>query len=467
MVGLSPMTRDRMSERRLALVLGLLAFLIYNANFHVVGSGDSYPARFLPFALWNHGTLYLDPVRDAAIQRKPHPYWIFPTRDGHWASLYPLVTPLLAAPVYLPGALWLRSAGETYDRMSWLGEVLEKVSASWIAALAVGWMYLLLRRRLERRDAVLLTLAFAFATGTWSTASQALWQHGTAELLIVGTLWFITLEPTARNLLAAGALTGLIAANRPPDLLLAAAFGLYALAWAGRRAAGFAAAAAVPCLLALFYNLATFHHPAGGYDTMATRDFFDHPVLEGIAGLLVSPGRGLFVYAPFLLFLPLLFRRTLADRGTRALALCLAGGVLLQIVFYARTDWRAGYSYGPRFLTDLVPILIWMLAPVLASLGRPARAAFVACCLLAVWAQGVGAFFYSGISELVINDPADVEMRNVWKIEDAPILVEGRNPRVPFFLLRETVNRWRGPARWRASGYPPVRASDLRQTRVK
>jgi hypothetical protein len=441
------MTRGSLSEPRLALVLGLLALLVYNANFHVVGAGDSYPARFLPFALWNHGTLYLDPVREATVQRKPDPYWIYPTPDGRQASLYPLVTPLLAAPVYLPGALWLRAAGETYDRMSWLGEILEKLSASLIASLAVGWMYLLLRRRLERWNALLLTLAFAFATSTWSTASQALWQHGTAELLIVGTLWFITREPATWNVLAAGALAGLIVANRPADLPLAAAFALYSVIWARRRAAGFAAAAAVPCLLTLAYNLETFHHAAGGYVTMATPGFFAHSALTGVAGLLVSPGRGLFVYAPLFLFVPLLFRRVLAERETRALALCLAGGAVLQILLYSRTDWRAGYSYGYRFLTDLVPILIWMLAPVLASLGRPARAAFVACCLLGLWAQIVGAFFYSGISEMVINDPADVEMRNVWKIEDAPILVEGRNRRVPFSLLRKTVDRWSGSRR--------------------
>jgi hypothetical protein len=120
--------------------------------------------------------------------------------------------------------------------------------------------------------------------------------------------------------------------------------------------------------------------------------------------------------------------------------------MLFQIVFYARTDWRGGFSYGYRFLTDLVPILIWMLAPVLASLSRPARAAFAACCLFAVWVQAVGAFQYTGISELTINDPADRGMRNVWKIEDSPILMESRNGRVPFDLLRKTLDQLSSPA---------------------
>ncbi len=431
------------TNRRLALLLALLAFLVYNANFRLLGAGDTYPARFLPFALWNHGTLYLDPIREVTIQRNPHPYWILPTANGHWASLYPIVTPLLAAPVDLPAALWVRTAGETYERLSWAGSLCEKVAASAIAAAAVGWMFLLLRRRLARREAILLTLVFAFATGTWSTSSQALWQHGPAELFVVGTLWFLTGDLTRGNLLAAGAFAGLLAANRPPDLLLAAAFGIYVLLRVRSRAAWFGAAAAGPMLLAVAYNLILFHHLAGGYSQMVLgeQDFFPSPILTGMAGLLVSPGRGLLVYSPFFLFLPLLFRRTLTDPDTRTLTLCLAAGVVLQLALYGTTDWRAGSSYGCRFLTDVLPILIWMLAPILASLGRSARVAFAACCLVAVWAQIVGAFFYTGISDLVINAPEDkIAMRNVWKIGDAPLLTEGRPKRAPFDLLRKALS---------------------------
>ena len=47
-------------------------------------------------------------------------------------------------------------------------------------------MFLLLRRRAQARLAFLLTLVFAFGTTTWVIGSQALWQHGLGELLIVG-----------------------------------------------------------------------------------------------------------------------------------------------------------------------------------------------------------------------------------------------------------------------------------------
>lgn len=31
-------------------------------------------------------------------------------------------------------------------------------------------------------------------------------------------------------------------------------------------------------------------------------------------------------------------------------------------------SWWAGWSYGPRFLTDIAPMLIWFLPPVLESI---------------------------------------------------------------------------------------------------
>jgi hypothetical protein len=37
-------------------------------------------------------------------------------------------------------------------------------------------------------------------------------------------------------------------------------------------------------------------------------------------------------------------------------------------------------------------------------------------------------------------DPQDAEMRNAWKIEDSPILVERRQGRAPFELLRKVLN---------------------------
>src|SRR5947209_5681922 len=285
---------------------------------------------------------------------------------GHVISLYPVVLPVLIAPLYLPAVAYLHLRGWTDARLDYVARVMEKLSASLVAALSASLLYLLLRRRAAAPIALLLTLAYAFGTTTWVISSQALWQHGMAELLVIGALLLLTGPCTAPRALAAGLLCGLIAGNRPPDAILAAALGAYGLFWAGRRAALLAAAAALPMGLVLLYNLGVADRWAGGYGRSGDASFFQHDLLAGLAGLLFSPTRGLFVFSPFLLFLALSFRHLPQDRGgrgERGLTLAVGAGVVLQLLLYAKADWRAGISWGPRFLTDLLPLLLWLLVP--------------------------------------------------------------------------------------------------------
>jgi len=51
--------------------------------------------------------------------------------------------------------------------------------------------------------------------------------------------------------------------------------------------------------------------------------------------------------------------------------------VVVQLLLYARADWRQGASFGPRWLTDVLPILIWMLAPAVSALRGVGRFVFV------------------------------------------------------------------------------------------
>jgi hypothetical protein len=430
-------------ELKVALGLATLAFAVYNANLRPVAQGDSLPARYQPLILWHHGTLYLDPLEHTVAEGSPRPYWIVELPDGRKASLYPVVTPLLVAPLYLPGVAWLNHRGWTPPRTFAVAEILEKLTASLIASASVALLYLTLRRRASERAALLLTLAYAFGTNTWTISSQALWQHGAGQLFVVLALWATTATPTGGRVALAGLAVGLLPANRPPDLLLALGFLPFAWEWTKGRRLPFLLCAALPGLATLAYNLAVFHHPAGGYGaygvTSASSGFFSGSLLEGIAGLLVSPGRGLFVFSPVLLFLVFGAAKAFRETQPKLLATGLTVAVLLQIALYARTDWRAGDSWGYRFLTDLLPILIWLLVPIVESQGKTARRLFAAACLFSVWAQIVGAFQYIGTSDRLLYSGGGVhnwEPSNAWKLEYCPILVEARNPPAPRFLLQ-------------------------------
>lgn len=442
-------------DLRISLLILLLCLLVYNANRRVIATGDTYPARYLPFAIWHNHTLLLDSIATMTAQgwkvgappgqKRPadewrfKAYWIMRGRDGHLLSLYPVVVPLFVTPLYLPAVVYLHAAGWEDWRLDWIARIMEKLSASLVAAISAALLYLLLRRRASPRVALLLTLAYAFGTTTWMISSQALWQHGMAELLIVAMLFAITGPCTVRAAIAAGLICGLIACNRPPDSIFAAALGLYGLWWAGRKIPWLVAAAMLPLVLLLLYNFGVAGHFAGGYGLAAKPGFFGHNPLTGFAGLLFSPVRGLFVFSPFLLFLVCYPLRGFRDRNARGLTAAICVAVALQLAVYARTDWRQGTVWGPRWLTDMLPLLIWMLPPVFEALHRSGRTVFVSACIVAVAIEGVGAFWYTGASDAAIYGVPVVEdaMHAAWDVRNTPFLVELRHPRAPAELTTQ------------------------------
>ncbi|MBB6342382.1 hypothetical protein HNP49_002564 [Pseudomonas fluvialis] len=425
------------------LLLGLSFFLIYNANQRTIGAGDTYPARYLPLSIWKHHSLTLDPIALLVAQGREVPtgksqstaaFWMIKNPAGGIVSLYPVVTPVIVAPLYLPAVAYLDEMGWEPLRVDYVARVMEKLCASFLASLSAMLLYLLLRRRSSPDAAVLLTIAYALGTTTWVISSQALWMHGLAGLLVVAMLYLLTGPCTPLRALGAGLFCALLACNRQPDAILAAGFALYAIRWAGSRLIWFLAAAAVPVGLALAYNLFVVGHVIGGYGLMPSLESrvskFGEDTLYGIAVLLFSPVYGLFVFSPFLLFVPLFLPFVLRDQGSRGLTLAAGGALVVQLLFYGATHWEQGLSWGPRYLTEALPILVWMLSPVFERLRTLGRAVFGLACLIAVVIQGVGAFCYTGKalgSAVAAKGPLitrDTWKQLVWDIGNTPFLAE-------------------------------------------
>lgn len=438
----------RIQHTQVMFVLGLLCLLVYSANLRCIGAGDTLPARYLPLGIWRYGTLELDPI--ARLVAHGHPsletwsqqlgpgtpgtflepwaYWMIGTRDHHLASLYPVVAPVLVAPLYLPAAAYLHQQGWQPWQVSWIAAVMEKLSASLLATATVILVYRLLRRDAGRWS-LPLTVAFAFGTNTWMISSQALWQHGAGGFLVALALLLATSTLTPARCAALGAICVAMAANRPPDALVAAAVALY-VCWAARRTAGWLlAGAAVPLALVLAYNLAIPGSIFGGYGVVDVSGFLDHPLWTGLAGLLVSPMRGLLVFSPFLVFVPLGLARRLRVPDTRILAALLAAAVVAQLVLYAKADWRAGHSWGPRWLTDVLPLLVWMLAPAPSFLRLPARVLLLLTMAASITIQAIGAFWYTGVSDQALYAAGDGSMRGAWRLDNAAFVAELRHPR--------------------------------------
>ena len=127
---------------------------------------------------------------------------------------------------------------------------------------------------------------------------------------------------------------------------------------------------AVSVLALAWYDMVRFNTPLPIYESgggVANR--FNTPLTVGLRGLLVSPSKGLFVFAPFLLiglvgFLPL-YRR---DRAVAALIALLS---FARILFYARwSSWGGGVGWGPRFLA---PLFVLLVVPTVEARRRDGR----------------------------------------------------------------------------------------------
>jgi hypothetical protein len=118
---------------------------------------------------------------------------------------------------------------------------------------------------------------------------------------------------------------------------------------------------------------------------------FTTPIGTGLYGLVLSPGKSVFAYNPFLLLaIPgavALWRR---DRAATAL---LVGLMAARVLLYARwSDWPGGIAWGPRFLMPAVgPFALLAVYGVsrIPRLRLPLRVPAVAAVVALVVAGGV------------------------------------------------------------------------------
>ena len=128
----------------------------------------------------------------------------------------------------------------------------------------------------------------------------------------------------------------------------------------------------------------------------------------GLFGLTVSPGKGLFVFAPLLI--PIAWGWS-AWRTYPVLVKIALVVALTQLAFYVHYSfWEGGYAFGPRYLVPIIPLLWLPIGRVLTALAevRWRQVAFVALILLGLYVQVVG------VSTSYLEDQAAGENLSAW-----------------------------------------------------
>jgi hypothetical protein len=275
-----------------------------------------------------------------------------PRPDGHVCSIFPPGVAILALPVLAPAVLAGVSPSDATTLL-----LLGHLAASLLEAIVALLLWSVFRRFVSARWSVGLVLLYFLATSVRTVASQALWQHAGVHLGIALALWLVLDErPVSRwRAFLAGLALGVGTVARQTTAVVLA--GVLSRRTFIRAVAGFG----IGIIPLLVYNAVAFGNPfEQGYGSKP----FDTPVLTGLYGLLLSPSRGLFVYAPYLLFAVaalVLAWRASGEVAARLRALGLVA--LATLVLYATyTEWWGGRVFGARFLDDLAPILFAALA---------------------------------------------------------------------------------------------------------
>jgi hypothetical protein len=392
--------RTRLPWRATALLIVLPAGLFFLSQGRPLMTGDSKPITLIASALVLDGNTDISAfLPEYAPVYRPAPgmdlpYFCVRTATGVHSSyasgMFVFALPS-AALARLLGADLL--SGGVQDRM-------EKGVASWLAAACLGLFFLLALHLVDAGSAAWMTLLLATGSGLCSTVGQALWQHGGVlfwmllALLIEFRTWR---QPTWAATLLQGVALAMMLACRLPSAVLIAAFGLWLLVRAPRRAVLVGLVASVAYLPWAWYYGTTYGHVLG--PSIRQLGMFTGDWRDTLIPLLASPDHGLLVYQPWILLglalvVPSVRRRFSGDAPGGWTWLCVAVIVLYLALIASWYCWWGGQCWGSRIVVETVPFFALLCLPCIAALRRLAwgRRVLLATALVGAFVQLTGVY---------------------------------------------------------------------------
>lgn len=441
----APTASRRWGDRMRPWFFGLLVLAIYSCNRRGnLATDDTGPNQLLAYNfVVGHGP-FLEQFKwywDLQSAREDDVAFM----NGRILSRHPVAPAIVAAPFYLP-QMWLVDwawPGWRNDRFliaAYCGR-FSKNAAGAIAALISVVLIQVLDRHGLRRVAVPTALAAALGSDLWVVGSQELWAHGPAALALILLVRLLSPGKVSRWRLAAAGLTAAaLTAIRLVDVVFSVAVALWVLKARPRDFIWFLIPV-IPIAAALLgYNLWYFKSLEGGQAQLEAFHPRLHGVegvwtgnfLDGAAGTLFSPARGLFVYSPWvalaLLTIPATARRIAAfPAAVWMLWALIPFGFLIS----KYSVWWAGFSFGPRYWTEVMPLFAILLAFALDWAWSRSLWLLIPFAVVIGWSiaiQAIGAFCYPSSWNL---GPATVDLNHerLWDWRDNEVvrcLREGR-----------------------------------------
>lgn len=358
---------ERLASRIAAASIFVTAFFVFWLS-PVYQGGDSKYSMLVSEGLLQHGTFRLDSYH---IPRLPPKYGEDHIQNGdmyqldvvgdHLYHFFPPGSPVLSAPyVALMNAFGVSAANpdQTFDEQG--EETIQRSLAALLMALLALVFFKTSRLLLPVGWSALAALGSAFGTQIWSTASRAVWSQTWEALLLGVVVWMLLAEETNRrklNPILLGSTLAWMYFVRPSSAVCVVAVTVYMFIFQRRLFLSYCLTGAMWLAGFVAYSWHNFHHVLPDY-YMANRLQFGI-FRVALAGNLISPSRGVFVFVPWLFFVVYLlvrFRRTQAFGHLVWLSVVIAAAQIIIASGFAH--WWGGSSYGARMTTGIIPCCV-------------------------------------------------------------------------------------------------------------
>ena len=295
-----------------------------------------------------------------------HP-WIITIKNNHIYTTYPYLFPIMNLPFYLIFSFFydLNQIGlkDIIYPFSPLNQLDNFIAAFWTALSAVLLFYYIYQY-INQKIAYIILLIYVLASPSLSLLSHNTWQH-TLIVNMVILLLILLKKDSKYAAFAIGMILGILPHIRPTTIFF---YPLILLNFQKKYIKYYIFGFIMLNLPLDIINLMIYDHIVGPYYHLfkitksleSKIDFFDT-----LLGLLISPSRGLYLFLPylFLLFLTAFKWKSFNTQKKEILVLSLI--VIIYIFYYSTYSiWHGGFNYGPRFLTDLLPIFMILLAKI-------------------------------------------------------------------------------------------------------
>lgn len=378
------------------LVLALLLLLVFTVYLYspISQVGDSIWAAHTSVSIIKEGNTNLDEYSGELARSQ---YGVLDNINGHYYTIFPIGTSILSVPVIFPIiyffenkidliieshfiSVFFPSIKAHYEahyeiiNAEKLGILafnpdLQKFVASFLVTVTALFIYLISNFFLDSWSSLAVTFIFAFCTSSWSTASRALWQHGPSMLMLSICLYLLLVAKNKPWIIQfVGIPIAFSYVVRPTNSLSIIAISVFIFIKYRQYFLPFVVWGLTIGIPFLMYNLSIYRQILSPYyqpSRLASSPYF----LEALLGNLISPSRGLFIFTPIFLFslggVIWLFK----VKRISALDYCLLAILILHwLSISSFPHWWAGYSFGPRFFSDMIPYFIYFLVRMMQGI---------------------------------------------------------------------------------------------------